>query len=57
VARDGWSPDRLESRLRRGDPPVIARIVGDRVALDLRTVPPEDEAELVEGFRRAASEE
>jgi L-seryl-tRNA(Ser) seleniumtransferase len=57
VARDGWSPDRLESRLRRGHPPVIARIVGDRVALDLRTVRPEDEAELVEGFRCAASEE
>jgi L-seryl-tRNA(Ser) seleniumtransferase len=57
VARDGWSPDRLESRLRRGHPPVVARIVGDRVALDLRTVRPEDEAELVEGLRRAASEE
>jgi L-seryl-tRNA(Ser) seleniumtransferase len=57
VARDGWSPDRLESRLRSGDPPVIARIVGDRVALDLRTVRPEDEPDLVEGFRRAASEE
>ncbi|HWN67802.1 MAG TPA: hypothetical protein VNM90_09185, partial [Haliangium sp.] len=32
----------LELALRRADPPVIARILDDRVVLDLRTVPPRD---------------
>jgi L-seryl-tRNA(Ser) seleniumtransferase len=36
-----------EERLRRGNPPVIARIAGDRLVLDLRTVFPEEEDELV----------
>ncbi len=31
-------PEALLSRLRRGDPPVVARIAGDRVVLDARTV-------------------
>jgi L-seryl-tRNA(Ser) seleniumtransferase len=41
------SPDRVEAALRGGDPPVIARIVDDRVLLDLRTVLPEDEGDLL----------
>ena len=36
-----------ERRLRAGDPPVIARIENDRLVLDLRTVFPEQEEELV----------
>ncbi len=36
----------LEARLRRGDPPVIARIENGRLLLDLRTVFPEEEPEL-----------
>lgn len=36
----------LERRLRAADPPVIARIEKDRLLLDLRTVAPEEEAEL-----------
>jgi L-seryl-tRNA(Ser) seleniumtransferase len=44
VALDGDAETWLE-RLRRGDPPVVARIEGDRVVLDARTVlPGEDEA-------------
>jgi L-seryl-tRNA(Ser) seleniumtransferase len=35
-----------EARLRLGDPPVIARIEDDRLIVDLRTVLPEEEAEL-----------
>jgi L-seryl-tRNA(Ser) seleniumtransferase len=39
------SPDQdasaLEARLRRHDPPIIARVERDRLLLDLRTVPPE----------------
>jgi L-seryl-tRNA(Ser) seleniumtransferase len=33
-------PDALEAALRRGVPPVVARIEDGRVVLDLRTVPP-----------------
>ena len=39
-------PDELARRLREGTPPVVARIEGDRVLLDPRTVPPERDAEL-----------
>jgi L-seryl-tRNA(Ser) seleniumtransferase len=42
------SASELETRLRRSDPPVIARIQDDRVLLDLRTVPAEQEARLLE---------
>jgi L-seryl-tRNA(Ser) seleniumtransferase len=36
----------VEKALRLDDPPVIARIVDDRLVLDLRTVFPEEEAQL-----------
>jgi L-seryl-tRNA(Ser) seleniumtransferase len=32
------------ARLRSGDPPVVARVERDRVVVDLRTVPPEQDA-------------
>jgi L-seryl-tRNA(Ser) seleniumtransferase len=38
IERPQWSADTLEEKLRTLDPPVIARIEGDRVVLDLRTV-------------------
>ncbi len=37
----------LAGRLRRGDPPVVGRIEGDRVLLDVRTVAPEEDDALV----------
>ncbi len=37
----------LERNLRLGDPPVISRIENDRLIIDLRTVFPEDEQELL----------
>ena len=46
IALIDTSPDALESRLRRLTPPVIARIEGDRVLLDLRTVQPDQDAQL-----------
>jgi L-seryl-tRNA(Ser) seleniumtransferase len=36
------NPDDFLARLRRGDPPVVARIENDRVVFDLRTVMDED---------------
>ena len=46
VAREDLTPDGLEKRLRALAPPVIARIERDRVLLDLRTVLPEQDAEI-----------
>lgn len=37
------SPERVAAALRRGEPPVIARIEEDRVLLDLRTIAPEQD--------------
>ena len=40
LARPGESAEALEARLRRLDPPIVARIERNRVVLDLRTVAP-----------------
>jgi L-seryl-tRNA(Ser) seleniumtransferase len=47
IALSATSAARAVSALRRADPPVIARIVDDRVVLDLRSVLPEDDERLV----------
>jgi L-seryl-tRNA(Ser) seleniumtransferase len=44
------SASALEERLRRNTPPVIARILDNRVVLDLRTVAEEDETELLDAL-------
>jgi L-seryl-tRNA(Ser) seleniumtransferase len=49
----GGSPAALEARLRRGRPPVLVRIKGDRVLVDLRTVEPADEAALLQALRQS----
>lgn len=46
LSHERLSSNQLEAALRRSDPPVIARIVEDRVLLDLRTVLPAEEPEL-----------
>jgi L-seryl-tRNA(Ser) seleniumtransferase len=46
--------ERLAAALRAGTPPVIARVAGEQLLLDLRTVPPEDEETLVEALVAAA---
>jgi L-seryl-tRNA(Ser) seleniumtransferase len=43
----------LEARLRKGDPPVIARVKEEEVLLDLRTVAETEEKALLEGVRQA----
>ncbi len=47
VRIESSSPDALLARLRRGDRPVVARIVEDRVCLDPRTVDRDDDETVV----------
>ena len=53
IDRRGLTPAALEDRLRRLTPPVIARIERDRVLLDLRTVLPDQDSQLLELIQRA----
>ncbi len=46
---------RLEVRLRRGDPPVVARVCDGKLVLDLRTVLPEQDAQLSRCLAAAAN--
>jgi L-seryl-tRNA(Ser) seleniumtransferase len=43
----------LESRLRAGDPPVVARIESGRLLIDFRTVDPEDDEQLTSILQNA----
>jgi L-seryl-tRNA(Ser) seleniumtransferase len=45
------SPDGLAARLRAADPPIIARIEGERLLLDPRAVLPEQDATLIKVLR------
>lgn len=45
----------LERKLRAHQPPIVARIGGDRLLLDLRTVDPADDAVLLEALRGAGA--
>lgn len=55
LTADGMTADDLCSRLRSGDPPVIARVDEGRVLLDLRTVFPEQDAALGNFLARIAA--
>jgi L-seryl-tRNA(Ser) seleniumtransferase len=55
-----WRPvhrgvDAAAARLRHGSPPVVVRVEGDRVLIDLRTIPPERDEELRAALRNAAA--
>ena len=47
ITHQTLSASSIEHRLRASEPPVISRIVNDRVVLDLRTVPESEEAQLL----------
>jgi L-seryl-tRNA(Ser) seleniumtransferase len=47
-------PPGLADPLRAGEPPVIGRVAGDRLLLDLLTVPSDQDDALVDAVRRAA---
>jgi L-seryl-tRNA(Ser) seleniumtransferase len=46
LTHDLLTPNQIETALRHSDPPIIARIVDDRVLLDLRTVFPTEEPDI-----------
>ena len=50
LAHTSVSASALDERLRHTQPPVIARILEDRVVLDLRTVAEEEEDELLDAL-------
>jgi len=56
AARHGRANEIL-ARLRAGDPPIVARIVDDRAALDLRSVAPEDDEMLARAVTAALVKE
>ena len=47
------APDTLTAALRGGQPPVVARILADKVLLDPRTVPPEADAAVIDAVTAA----
>jgi L-seryl-tRNA(Ser) seleniumtransferase len=55
LAVDVPSSDQAAALLRRGDPPVIARIEEDRLIIDPRTVLPSDEGELLSALQALVS--
>lgn len=55
VSRPGMSADELEEKLRRGDPPVVARIARGKLLLDMRTVGDGEVAPLSAALLAAAS--
>ena len=54
--RHGRAND-IAARLRSADPPVVTRVVDDRVALDLRSVAPEDDEMLARAVTAALAKE
>ena len=52
VSHSTMSADDIETTLRYSTPPIIVRIEKDLVLIDLRTVPEEDEAKIVEALKR-----
>lgn len=55
ITMKGTAAEVVESRLRSAETPVIARIIDDRVAFDLRTVDESDEAELLNAIQTLAA--
>ena len=51
------SADEIQRRLRLSSPPVIARISDGKVLIDLRTVAPEEEPELLEAIRHLTDQD
>ena len=52
VSHPSRGPQEIESALRNHSTPIIARIVDDRLTIDLRTVRPDEEAVIIAALRR-----
>ena len=55
IAQEGVTAKKIAELLRRWNPPIIARIVNDRVLIDLRTVALTDESEVERALTSLAS--
>ena len=51
ITHPSLTAEQLEERLRRHSPPIVARIAGDRVVIDLRTVEPDDDEVVAAAIR------
>jgi L-seryl-tRNA(Ser) seleniumtransferase len=49
-------PTAYAALLRQGDPPVVGRVSAGRCLLDLRTVAPQDDEDLLDAARSAAKQ-
>ena len=52
VTCHGLSADEISVRLRASDPPIVARVEDGRVLLDLRTVFPEQDEDVIAGLQK-----
>jgi L-seryl-tRNA(Ser) seleniumtransferase len=50
ISHPDRTPDGVAAALRAGRPPVVVRVADDRLLVDLRTVPPEDESTLLDAL-------
>lgn len=55
ITAAGQEAQAFARRLRRGDPPVFARVQDEQVLLDFRTVLPDEEERLLQALARAAA--
>ena len=53
ITSNHHSPEELQTSLRSQSPPVITRIENDRLMLDMRTVFPEEEADVARAIENA----
>lgn len=51
------SVDRLSAQLRRNEPPIISRISEDRLLIDLRTIFPQQDIQVVDAFHALSGDE
>ncbi|MYI97577.1 MAG: L-seryl-tRNA(Sec) selenium transferase [Acidobacteria bacterium] len=56
LSRAGSEAEAIRRRLLRNEPPVVGRIVDDRLLLDLRTVPAEEDDELLAALKSLVDE-
>lgn len=56
VKHENLTANKLDHVLRSSSPPVVARIIDDRILIDFRTVAPNEEEDLLAVLKKAAAE-